>query len=159
MHGPRRRLARTIAIAAALAALGAAAPAHAQPDADKDAVVREIIRVTGSAQMGAQMVSAMIGQLKQAFPQVPPELWDEFTKSLDTTEAMDLMLPIYGKHFSLAELRELLAFYSTPLGQKLIREMPAVMQESTAIGGEWGRRKMEEIIRRLGEKGYKPTET
>ena len=159
MHGSTRRLGRSIAIAAALMALGAAPPALAQSDADKDAVVREIIRVTGSAQVGVQIVSAMIGQLKQAFPQVPPEVWDEFTKSLETNEAMDLMVPIYGKHFSLAELRELLAFYSTPLGQKLIREMPAVMQESTAIGGEWGRRKMEEIIRRLGEKGYQPTET
>lgn len=158
MQGFTRRLGRSIAIAAALAALGAA-PALAQPDADKDAVVREIIRVTGSADIGAQMVSAMIGQLKQSFPQVPPEQWDELTRSLDSSEAVDLMVPIYGKHFSLPELRELLAFYSTPLGQKLIREMPAVMQESTAIGGEWGRRQMEEIIRRLGEKGYQPTET
>lgn len=134
------------------------APSSAQPPGEKTAVIREIIRVTGSEQLGSQMAAAMMGQLKQAYPQVPEEVWKEFTAALDPAEATALMIPVYSKHFTIGELRELLAFYSTPLGQKLIREMPAVMQESSEIGGAWGQRKMEDIIRRLAEKGFKPAE-
>jgi hypothetical protein len=155
MHRPKRR-ARG-AVLAIFVALVSTAQADPAPD-EKTAVVREIIRVTGAEQIGAQMSATLIGQLKQSFPTVPDEIWTEFLASMDPAEATELMIPVYSKHFTIGELRELLAFYSTPLGRKLIAEMPAVMQESTLIGSEWGRRKMEDIVRRLGEKGFQPAE-
>ncbi len=39
---------------------------------------------------------------------------------------------IYARHFSVAELNELSAFYRTPIGAKALREMPRVMGEFTA---------------------------
>jgi hypothetical protein len=40
--------------------------------------------------------------------------------------------PLYDKTFSEAELREMVAFYSTPVGRKSIEVMPSLVQEATA---------------------------
>jgi hypothetical protein len=42
------------------------------------------------------------------------------------TEVMKEGPPIYARHFSAAELRELAAFYRTPLGQKTLQLLPVV---------------------------------
>lgn len=44
--------------------------------------------------------------------------------------------PAFSKHFTLAEIKELTAFYESPIGQKFISTTPTVMQESTAIMNE-----------------------
>ena len=40
---------------------------------------------------------------------------------------------IYARHFSAAELRELLAFYHTPVGEKSLRELPQIGAEAMAL--------------------------
>ncbi|HTP49438.1 MAG TPA: DUF2059 domain-containing protein [Anaeromyxobacteraceae bacterium] len=44
-------------------------------------------------------------------------------------EVLDLAAGVYAKHYSAAELRELLAFYRTPVGQKTIRLTPEILQD------------------------------
>lgn len=45
------------------------------------------------------------------------------------TSAMKDAPPIYARHFTAGELRELIAFYQTPLGAKSLHEMPQAMAE------------------------------
>lgn len=40
------------------------------------------------------------------------------------------MVKLYTKGFSEAELNELIAFYKSPLGQKVLKQMPALFSES-----------------------------
>ena len=40
--------------------------------------------------------------------------------------------PIYARHFTVQEMREMLAFHRTPTGQKALRVLPQVMGEFTA---------------------------
>ena len=48
------------------------------------------------------------------------------------SDAMKDAPPIYARHFTVDELKELTAFYQTPAGAKALREMPQVMGELTA---------------------------
>ena len=50
-------------------------------------------------------------------------------KDLPVEELLDAMVPIYQKHLTKADLDAVLAFYSSPAGQKLLGEQPAMMQE------------------------------
>jgi hypothetical protein len=47
------------------------------------------------------------------------------------------MYPIYHKHLTLAEVRGLIQFYKTPLGQKAISVMPKMSQEGALAGQKW----------------------
>jgi hypothetical protein len=45
-------------------------------------------------------------------------------------EIMDAMVPVYQKHLTKGDIDNLVAFYSTPTGAKLLREMPTIMAEA-----------------------------
>jgi hypothetical protein len=48
----------------------------------------------------------------------------------ETIAAISKKAPaIYARHFTAAELRDLLAFYKTPTGQKVLREEPSMLAE------------------------------
>lgn len=46
------------------------------------------------------------------------------------------ILEIYMKHFTEAEVKGLIEFYSSELGQSMIRKMPVAMQESMGVSQE-----------------------
>lgn len=43
------------------------------------------------------------------------------------------IVPMYARHFSAAEIRELAAFYKTPLGAKMLTKMPEILNESVQM--------------------------
>lgn len=45
-------------------------------------------------------------------------------------ELLDVMKPVYQKHFTKGDIDTLIAFYSTPTGQKVLKEMPAISSEA-----------------------------
>lgn len=53
-------------------------------------------------------------------------------KNIDVT--MDKLYPVYAKHFSIDEVKQLTAFYKSPLGAKTLTEMPQVINETMATG-------------------------
>ncbi len=71
--------------------------------------------------------------IRQAGGTLPPEFAarfaEEFGRIYTYQEIMDIQAGLLVKHYTDAELRELLAFYRTPLGRKAIRIMPEVMAD------------------------------
>ncbi len=45
-------------------------------------------------------------------------------------EMMDAMIPAYQKYLTKGDIDNLIAFYSTPTGSKILREMPAILSEA-----------------------------
>ena len=43
---------------------------------------------------------------------------------------IDAMVPVYQKHFTKGNINDILAFYATPTGQKLLKEQPAMAAEA-----------------------------
>jgi hypothetical protein len=66
----------------------------------------------------ADYEAKMTARTDQMFDNMP---WDEI---------MQAMVPAFQKHFTKGDMDNLVAFYSTPTGEKLLREMPAIMAES-----------------------------
>jgi uncharacterized protein len=52
------------------------------------------------------------------------------TKGLPIDELLDAMVPVYQRHLTHADLRNIIEYYSSPTGQKVIKEMPGMMTES-----------------------------
>ena len=53
-----------------------------------------------------------------------------FDKELDLEKAInEIAIPVYDKHYSEAELRDLIAFYKSPVGQKSISLAPQLMAD------------------------------
>ena len=56
---------------------------------------------------------------------------------------------IYASHFTEPELKQLLTFYQSPLGRKVIAEEPAAANESMAMAGSWADKLSEEVINKM----------
>jgi len=51
-------------------------------------------------------------------------------KGMPFDEMIQAMVPAYQKHFTKGDIDSLVAFYSSPTGQKILREMPAITGEA-----------------------------
>ncbi len=49
-------------------------------------------------------------------------------------EALEKMYPIYAKYYTPAEMKQITAFYKTPIGAKVLTTMPQVLNESMMAG-------------------------
>lgn len=49
-------------------------------------------------------------------------------------EMMTAMAPLYARHFTVDEIKQLSAFYQSPLGAKMLKSMPQIMSESMQLG-------------------------
>ena len=114
------------------------------------------------AGMATQMKQGAEAGFKQKVPDATPEQLAKVDKMFDTLfaalpmdEMIDAIVPIYQKHLTKADLAAVTAFYSSPSGQKILKELPSIMSESMQAGGAIGQRalaaKGEELDRQLDE--------
>lgn len=116
--------------------------------------VKTLLELTGSGKLGMQVMNNMMGTLKKSMPDVPTKFWDEFMKGVNPETLVELVIPIYQKHYSDEEILQLMDFYKTPLGKKVLEKTPLISQESYAVGSEWGKTLGEQVVKKLKAEGY-----
>lgn len=130
--------------------------------AEKFADIRRLMDVTGSAGIAKQFAAVSSQQifqnLKARNPQIPDRTRAVLERELNALFSekmiapgglMDQMVPIYGKYFTHDEIKELLAFYQTPIGKKSVLVLPKVMAEGMESGKSWGASLAPELERRV----------
>lgn len=141
-----------IGMAAGVAlAMGMTGQAMAAQPSDQQ--VRELFGVMHMSQMFGQMNSQMAGVMGQAVPCVPASYWQGFIDANGSEQLLSRMVPIYQSHFTAADVSGLLTFYRSPLGQKVITQMPLTMAEGMKIGQQWGRERGQAMIKQLQQNG------
>lgn len=144
-------------LAATVLALASVGPVHAKAQQASARQVRELLQVTGSAgmmhSMMEQMNSRMSSFMQRALPCVPATYWKGFADDKAEQDLINRMVPIYQNHFTRQDVAGLLKFYRTPLGQKVIHEMPKTMSEAMQVGQNWGRNRAQKMIEKLQKDG------
>lgn len=125
----------------------------------KDKKIKEFMDLTGAGKMGVQAVQTFMNAYKAQYSDVPTEFWDKFSAEIKADDLVAMIIPIYSKYYEESELDELIRFYKTPVGKKVIAVMPQIMQESMMAGQTWGQKIGEKVAKELMEKGYKPKES
>ena len=135
--------------------LGLASPAVADAPLSpgREKAIRKLLQLTRAGEMATTMMDTMAGQLRPMFKNVPESFWSEFFREMDTNEPITKIVPIYARHLSDKEVDELIRFYESPIGRKLISVQPMIMQESMGAGKEWGRQVGERVVQKLRDKG------
>ena len=104
----------------------------------KDVKIAELLETMGSTHAMKTSFEYMINYYKQNNPQISSEYWDNSLKHVDYNELVQKLVPVYSKHFTEQEIVDLLNFYNTSTGKKMIEKMPAILEESMEIGRKWG---------------------
>jgi hypothetical protein len=125
----------------------------ATPKPPSQAQVRQLMDVFGVDRMLGQMNSQMAAMMQEQLPCVPASYWQGFIDAKGVQELTSRMVPIYQRHFTAADIDGLLKFYRSPLGRKVITEMPATMAEGMKLGQEWGRERAQAMLAELQKGG------
>ncbi|HEY4093803.1 MAG TPA: DUF2059 domain-containing protein [Luteibacter sp.] len=138
-------------IAAGLVLATCAGQAMAAPPSE--AQVRQLMDAVGMGRMLSQMNSQMAGVMASALPCVQASYWQGFVDANATNQLIGRMVPVYQKHFTAEDIDGLLKFYKSPLGQKVITQMPATMAEGMQVGKQWGQERGQQMIGQLQSQG------
>jgi uncharacterized protein len=156
-------LRHALAVIVVLAAFGLARPAAAQlpavaPSPNAVLLAKQIIQIKGVNAMFAPLVHGVIIKVRDQFIQTNfmwakdlSEIANNLEKEYDPrgSEVIDATAQIYASHFTEAELKQLLAFYQSPLGRKTVAEEPKITDESMAYAGRWGDDLSVDIINKM----------
>ena len=77
------------------------------------------------------------------------QMMDDMMKEMPFDQIMQAMIPAYQKHFTKGDMDALVAFYSTPNGQKVLRELPAILSESMSVTMPMLQQRVEAMTERL----------
>ena len=101
----------------------------------------KLMEVTGSMDTYKLVIKNLVGMYKSQSTDVAAEFWTKFEEKLSTsasTKLVDMMVPIYQKYVSEADLKSVIAFYETPAGKRFVGKNPEIVAESMQVGQKWG---------------------
>ena len=139
--------------------------------------IQKYLEVMHSREMMAKTIDAMTKPMHQMMHEqylkdkdkLPPDfedrmnkMMDDYMKSFPWDEMLDAMVPVYQKHLNKGDVDALVAFYGTPTGQKMLRELPAIMTEAMQAMMPMIQKQMDAMNQRMQQeivqmvKGSKP---
>jgi hypothetical protein len=137
--------------ALALAICGGQAMASTAPASEEQ--VRQLMEVVGVGKMLSQINSQAVSTMQQSMPCVPADFWQNYMDANQTQQFIGRLVPVYQHHFTADELDGMLKFYRSPLGQKVINEMPTTMAEANQAGQQWSHERSDQMIAELKQMG------
>ena len=117
-------------------------------DPAKETDIRRLLDLVGTKALVTQSIDMMTKAIKPVLTNSLPAgdyreklvdlFFAKFSSKTNVQHLLDLAVPIYDKHFSHQEIRSLIEFYQTPLGQKTISTLPKLTAELQEEGRKWG---------------------
>ena len=107
--------------------------------------IENYLQVMHAHEMMAQMAESMSKPVHEMVHQqylkdkdkLPADFEDRINKMMDSMfkempweQMLEAEVPIYQKHLTKGDVNALIAFYSSPTGQKMMRELPEIMSET-----------------------------
>jgi uncharacterized protein len=129
-------------------------------DPAKEAAIRHLLDVTGESKEGENINSGMTGRVHDVMSRALPA--DQLPKFMDTfsqrftagapaSAVTDAVVKIYAQHFSLEEIQGITKFYESPVGQRMVKEMPDVVRDSQDAGMQMDQKVVIAVLRGMSE--------
>lgn len=84
-----------------------------------------------------KMVGMQLSALpKETLQKIHPVLVQYLEKYLNYEAVKQKMADVYLKYFTVNDIKELIKFYQTPVGQKFVKKQSQIMVESAEIGAK-----------------------
>ena len=129
-----------------------------QPTPAALASAKELVVLKGGMQMFEPVVVGVIEQTKAALLQTNPQLSKELNDvsaqlrneyGPKANELVNEAAKQYATRFSDAELKELVTFFKSPVGKKMLEQEPQVLDATFTFVQQWGPRVAEDVMNRF----------
>jgi len=146
------------AVAIALLAAPAAFAQGAKPAASAIATAKQLVDVTGATALFSPLIAGVVEQSKLLYLQQNPMLQKDLNEIAEKmradlqprfAEVTDEIAHQYATHFTEAELKEILGFYQSAAGKKMLTEQPKVVNASMQFAQDWANKLSTEVTAKM----------
>jgi hypothetical protein len=134
--------------------------AKAKPiDPVKDTDIRSLMELIGARDQVQDAVNNSSEQYREKLLATVPNndkgqafvtsFIESYQKKFDVTQVTEQLVTIYDKHYTDDEIKALLQFYGSPVGQKVAAETPKIAREILAASRATGARAAKEALQAL----------
>ena len=128
-----------VSVQAAPQTIGSKPAAASSIDAAKEADIRSLLELVGARDQVQDSVRQTAEQYREKLLATVPEnekgqafvntAINEYEKRYDVDRVTNKLVSLYDKHYSDEDIKGLLQFYGSPLGQKVAAENPKIFRE------------------------------
>jgi hypothetical protein len=137
-----------------------AGPAQAKPiDPIKDADIRSLMELIGARDQVQDAVNNSSEQYREKLLATVPNsdkgqafvtsFIESYEKKFDVNQMSEQLVTIYDKHYTDDEIKSLLQFYGSPIGQKFAAETPKILHEIQVASRATGAKAAKEALQAL----------
>ncbi len=126
-------------------------------DAEFTKDVEKQLKVNDSTASYDMAFDQIVAQFKMMKPTVPDDVWGKMRTEVFDKEIAELskqLIPVYMKHLTHSDVKELIQFYESDLGKKLTVATGKITSESMQMAQTWRMGLGNKINGYLQEKGY-----
>lgn len=124
---------------------------YSQTKQDK---VKELISLSGAFPLTKEIEKNVISNYKKKYNHVPDSAWKPIEEKVNIDNLVNEVVEIYGSKFTDKEISQLLIFYKSDLGKKVIQNSPNIMAEIQKASANWAQKVMETVNGDLEKMGY-----
>jgi uncharacterized protein len=131
----------------------------------------QITKTMGAAMNATKQQSVEITEqiIRDKMPYATPEQKKEFREMVEDVmrqalgdeavkEMLDATIPVYQRHLTKSDVEAMVAFYSSPVGQKILQVQPAMVQESMTAAADIQQRIARAMLQKIDERAEKMAE-
>jgi uncharacterized protein len=130
-------------------------------DPEKEADIRSLMELVGARDMVQDGITSSTEQYREKLLATVPNnekgqafvnaFANAYQEKVDVDQLTEQLLLVYDQHFTHEEIKGLLQFYGSPLGQKVAAEMPKIGREIQARSRAAGTKAAKEALQALKE--------
>jgi hypothetical protein len=117
------------------------------------------MELTGAKNLGSELTKAGLEQFRSSVMESQPDnprarqfveaFEARFHKHFDANELNEAAVAIYDKYLSEGDLKGLLEYYNSPLGQRMLKVLPELTRETQDAGYTLGQKAVEQSMEDL----------
>src|SRR5215469_3475168 len=135
------------------------APTLEKPDPAKEAAIRHLMDITQTSKLGDNITNAITQQVRAVMtrsiqdPQQLQKFIDDFTQKFTAAAppgaVTDAEIPIYAHYFTMEDIEGLIKFYESPVGQRVVKNLPEVVQTTQQTGVQMDQKAALDVLRAM----------
>jgi hypothetical protein len=136
-----------------------APPTLEKPDPAKEAAIRHLMDITQTSKLGNTINNAITQQVRGVMSRAitqPDQLQkfmdafsEKFLAAAPPSAVTDAEVPVYAHYFSMEDIEGLIKFYESPLGQRVVKNLPEVVQNTQQAGVQMDQKAALDVLRAM----------
>jgi hypothetical protein len=105
--------------------------------------------IEGNPNLSAEQRTQALQKLQADLPKIQSSVGALLSDATLVDELMDQSIPLYARHFTADEIRQITAFYRTPVGAKTLATMPALTKEAMMLSQRLMMPRVQRMVQQL----------